>query len=178
MNERKTGGRISRIRGLAAVVIFGLAALAMPGSKADERVFVPAGHQFSILFPSNPKVDTSGPESKRLLVWSGTNDNIFYSASHEINSVSYAESELAADLTNFLKETSGTVIAQHRQNWPTPHEPATALRFSFRAKSGLVGEGVFIIAGKHSYGVIAVDTRAPPRQRRLAVIVDSPKILK
>jgi hypothetical protein len=178
MNERKTGVRINRIRGLAAVVIFGLAALAMPDSKADERLFAPAGHQFSIPFPPNPKAETSGPESKRLFSWSTTNDDIFYLASHEINSVSYAEGELAADLANFLKETGGTVIAQHRQTWPAQHESATALRFSFRARSGLAGEGVFIIAGKHSYGAIVLDTRTLPRQKRLAGIIDSLKILQ
>ncbi len=178
-NDRRVSIRSNRAIGLAALLLIGLGVVTMSPASAAEQVFAPPGHQFSILFPPGPKQTLSNSPSKEMSTWSGVNDKILYVISHETNTVAYdAENELTADLRNLMKEVGGTVIAQRQQTWPTQHEPAKALRVTFRTAKGFVGECMFVVDGTQSYGAAALDVSEAPRPARLTGIVDSLRILK
>lgn len=143
MSKGHSGRAVTVARVIGLVALLGLVG---PAPTAADDIWVPAGEEFSVRFGPDPKLDTSTKDGELLETWSARADNIVYIASHTVNSRPYnAEGELAADVSNFVKETQATILDQRHQAWPMPHGTAAAVRFAFKTPNGVVGEGVFIV---------------------------------
>jgi hypothetical protein len=142
-----------------AIALLGAAALFASQSAQAEWVKVePADAGFSMLLPVTPTPSTSEKPSVHNRIWTARVGNLIcLMGVTDYDGHINAESELAQDLTNFLKSAQGTATSQQRINFAdAPDGPLPALQYKFTRAGGQIGQGLFVSSGDRTYGAIAV----------------------